>query len=94
MITDIKNFHDHTRPNVRMFVQEASSIPSVLELTLIGKEPADIRSIGLQPYDCYRLIKMLQDHILTVSKSLNTGSSPVGSTKIERERNEYLYTSI
>jgi len=62
-----------------MFAQEASSIPSVLELTLMGKEPGDVKCIGLQPYDCYRLIGILQDHIATVSQSLDTNS--VGTKK-------------
>jgi len=79
MSTDNKRFHDHNRPDIRMFVQEASSIPSVLNLTLMGKEPGDVKCIGLQPYDCYRLIKILQDHISTLSQSLDTDS--VGTKK-------------
>ena len=72
MLIDNKNFHDHNRPDIRMFAQEANSIPSVLELTLISKELGDIKSIGLQPYDCYRLIRLLQEHISTISDNLKT----------------------
>jgi hypothetical protein len=79
MTPEYKRFHDHIYSDVRMFVQEASSIPSVLNLTLLGKEPGDVKCIGLQPYDCYRLIKILQDHISTISQSLNTSS--VGTKK-------------